>query len=57
MIKVYYAKYATASYREFAVVLLDDAIPEEEALARSGYFERLVTPEGTDGPAEGPDRG
>jgi hypothetical protein len=56
MIKVYWAKYATASYREFSVVLLDDDIPQEAELARSGYFEQIHTPEWHDGGSEGPDR-
>jgi hypothetical protein len=56
MIKVYYATHNTGSYGEGEVVLLDDEIPYEAGLTRTGYFEQIKTPEPHDGPTEGPDR-
>jgi hypothetical protein len=44
-VRAYYATHSTGSYREHAVLLLDDEIPEERGLAETGYFVQLKTPE------------
>jgi hypothetical protein len=54
-VRVYYATHSTGSYREGVVVLFDDAIPQEQGLSQSGYFEQIKTPE-TDDDTEGADR-
>lgn len=56
MVRVFYAAHNLAGYHEYDVVLLDDAIPEEEGLVQSGFFVQLVTPERFNGDVQDPNR-
>lgn len=52
---LYYATHNVSGFKEGAVLILDDADPEDAGLMASGYFAEIKEPERADS-VPGPDR-